>query len=552
MSVRNTTLTPADATESNVATTTSTVSEKEIHDSNPLKYLQGLGDDFKRFFGPLLKKDDRSVFFAESHKRVCRTIPDEYVLPLVPSSTIARSMLHEHSFKLANVLSDDMLEKLSPGAKAVLDSLRTKQTLEMEPATGLPMTAKVGASNRKVPFISDSKETNFYTHNEILLRYFPAIVAAEKHVQYEKVISADTKAMLSNVLYNISGDLPERESDAARALWEEKVMNKLWITTDKPCTLHTQTTLPTKTGTDEAITNYAICYSICMPGARHAHDTFECQGYRIALQAGATLVQHWIEVTEALVGAEAVPHVARNYVANQALIKADFFRESLCKEAADVCKREWPSLFGAATVSVNAKDKVTRTFTPEIVQGIVSQWVDKKFGNPCIEVADGDAQRTTEMLFNANVDEAARMNLLVTRAGWVDGETYQAAAYHANLKKMSGVYKELSYLLAGKEIPSAMVVFDSEETAASASAGRVTGRKRKQAAVAGPSSAAGGASPEVLAKLETLVEDNRMIKELLAKEAKRSLKLRNYVYANLPQLPAEEEEEGEEQSTAVH
>jgi hypothetical protein len=534
-----------------------TKKENETKTANayPLKFLQSLGGH--EHFAPVLKTaDDRPFFESSFRRRVC-VLPRDYMVPLVHSSPFSDGDLHEHSFKLlASSLGEETLDRAGGAAKSILASLGNLQTLEMDPDTALPMMAKEGDAKTKRAVISSTVTPNFHTDSEVFMRYFPAFVAGKKDALFANATVEGPKttlvdALITKFLYGLDPveALPPQGSDEAKAIWESNVRDKLFVVADQPITAPT-TVSDLPAGTDGPIDSYAIYYTIHMPDVKHVLDNVQCQGKRLIQQADDRIVQHWVNLTTVLVGYDHVPAAARTYLSNR-LASTNYDQKALSVEAARVCDATWLSLIEAGKESTNAKGRVVNEITKEVARAVTQTWTDKLFVNPSIDVTNADGDVTTTLLFNSDEPERAMFGLYFTKANFHDAKTYQASDYHANLKKMSVVFKAVAYAILGKDPPAAIVTFDPE---AAAGAGAPKGRGRKRTAAQAQAQEPSGASVTAISELMELVksldkkidavtETTDTLSVDLGKENKRMKKLREHVFANLPVLSVDEYED---------
>lgn len=524
--------------------------EVELANGYPLKFLQSLGG--KKHFAPLLTPADGRAFFESSFKRRLCIVPKEYMVPLVHSSPLAVGDVHNHSFKLlASSLTEETLDRAGGATKSILASLRNFQTLEMDPDTALPMMAKEGDAKRKRAVISPTVTPNFYSREEVFLRYFPAFLSGEKDALFSNATVEGSKttlidALLTKFLYGLDPveALPPQGSKEARVIWESNMRDKLFIVADRPITAPTSVSdLPTST--DGQIDSYGIYYTIHMPDVKHVLDNVQCQGKRLIQQADDRIVQHWVNLTTVLVGYDHVPEAARVYLANR-LASINFDQRALSAEAERVCSSTWQSLIEAGKESTNAKGRVINEITDEIARTVTQTWSDKLFANPSIDVTNADGDVTTTLMFNSDEPERAMFGLYFTKANYHDAKTYQASDYHANLKKMSVVFKAVAYAILGKDPPSAIVTFDPEATCAP----KGRGRKRSQAQAHETSGASTTLVAELMElvksldkKLDAVTETVDTLSVELAKENKRMRKLREHVFANLPVIPEDDNDD---------
>ena len=271
-------------------------------------------------------------------------------------------------------------------------------------------------------------------------------------------------------------------------------------------------------------------------------------------QADLRMMTMWMDLTKRLVGEDYIPGVAIKYCDALKEKKVDIlkFEELVLSTLAEtVCTETWDSLKEKETEATNDKGQLIWKLTIEQATEVVNGWKDKEFGNPSIDALGADADKTAQLIFMSEEADKAMLGEMFTRADYRDADEYTAAGFAKNLSKMSKVFKTLSYVLADKEPPMAVVVHDSEE----AGGAPKRGRKRK-AAVAEPAAAAASSSGNFLTVEQFMqfaegwdafmVEQRRhnaKTEEEQAKEAKRAMKCRKFVYANVPMLQEEAEEE---------
>lgn len=529
--------------------------EVEVANAYPLKFLQSLGGH--DHFAPVLKKADDRPFFESSFKRRASVVPAAYMAPLVHSSPLANGDLHKHSFKLlASSLGEETLDRAGGAAKSILASLGNLQTLEIDPDTALPMMAKEGDAKRKRAVISSTVTPNFYNEAEVFMRYFPAFLSGDKDALFANAGVEGPKttlvdALLTRFLYGLDPveALPQQGSDEAKAIWESNVRDKLFIVADRPITAPT-TVSDLPTATDGQIESYGIYYTVHMPDVKHVLDNVQCQGKRLLQQADDRIVQNWVNLTTVLVGYDHVPAAAKVYLSNR-LASTNYDQKALSVEAERVCSSTWQSLIEAGKESTNAKGRVVNEITKEVASTVTQTWTDKLFVNPSIDVTNADGNVTTTLVFNSDEPERAMFGLYFTKANYHDAKTYQASDYHANLKNMSVVFKAVAYAILGKDPPAALVTFDPEAAAATG-APKGRGRKRTAAQVEAqePSGASATAIAELMElvksldkKLDSVTETTDTLSVEIVKENKRMKKLREYVFANLPMLPGDEDDD---------
>jgi len=435
----------------------------ETADSYPLKFLQSIGGE--RHFDAVVKPGDTRPFFSSMFKRRTCILPATYFKSLCPNPLVPTDF-HLRSFVLnPDDLTSTHLELIGDGPLSVLKSLGTRQTLEMDEETGLPLMAKEGDSKNKRPQISATKTPDFYTPAQTFMRYFPAFVAGDKDLNIGNTPvrmndSTDsigiTDALFTKFLYGINPlEMPEKGSEAAVALWKSNVKEKLFVVEVSP--------------------SFSVSYTISMPSVPTVTDTVQCQGQRCVQQSDSRLVKHWVDLTERLAGPDNVPDGARTYLADAGLHAIDYDRERLAPEAARVCSSTWQSLVSSGLTSTNAKGRVTNDITEDIAVAVSATWAGKQFENPSIDVADADGDIIPTLMFNSSEAERAMYGLFFAKAGYHDAaDSYRSESYHLNLKMMNCVFKAVAYAILGKAPVHPIELFDKESTSTKA---RI--RKRK-------------------------------------------------------------------------
>lgn len=442
----------------------------ETADSYPLKFLQSIGG--AEHFAAVVKSGDTRPFFTSWFMRRTCILPETYFKSLCPNPLFHKDC-HLRSFVLdPDHLTSTHLELIGDGPLSVLKSLGTRQTLEMNEETGLPLMAKEGDSKNKRPQISTTKTPDFYTPSQTFMRYFPAFVAGDKDLNIGNTpVSIDdltepigiTDALFTKFLYGINPlEMPETGSENAVALWESSVKEKLFVVE-----------VPNRLSP-----SYSVSYTISMPSVPSVTDTVECQGRRCVQQSDARLVKHWVYLTERLVGSDNVPDNARLYLADAALHGIDYDRVRLSHEAARVCSSTWQSLISAGNDGISANGRVTNEINADIAAKVSAAWAGQHFENPSIDVAGADGNVTTTLMFNSSEAERAMYGLYFTKAGYHDAaDSYRSASYHLNLKMMNCVFKAVAYAILGKVPVHPIELFDTEATPTN---GRT--RKRKTTA----------------------------------------------------------------------
>jgi hypothetical protein len=493
----------------------------------------------------VIEGDKRPFFVADKKRRIC-FLNGDYLLPLVPDDTRDRNTLHENSFELTSeFLTQEVIGKLGSDPETALAELGKAQHLEME--SGAPTMAAGEGYTHKRPVVSSAAIAAAYNPVDVILRYFPSLVSGEKSVQF----SGDLDVLYKTLLFGCGTDpLPERGSPEAIEFWKQNVEKKLFISGGEKIDMHSTGSLPKSRTTGSEVDTYAIFYTVCMPGVKHTVDHFTCQGKRMLQQADARLVNVWINLTEKLLGEEHVPVAATKYAASK---MTKFEEVVLAPLAESTCKDTWQSLREQEVESTNEKGNFIWELTIEAATVVVDGWKDKEFGNPSIDMLSADGTNKTQLMFNSSEADKAMLGEMFTRADYRDAEEYTAASFHKNLAKMSKVYKALSYVLAGKEPPvTAVVLHDSEE----AEKGTKRGRKRKAVAPAEASASNGGSSSQ-FDSFEAFMVEQRLFNEKMLrrmteqetfeaeqwKQLSHSKKLRKFLYANVPVLPEEEDDE---------
>ena len=494
----------------------------------PLQFLNSMAGGNVHFSNVTVANDTRPFFVDPFKRRICCP-PPEYMTALDTSTPFGRATLHLNSFKIdSNAITSAVLEQAGTSTTAALEALSDRQTLEIDPETNLPMMAKEGDAKTKRPVISATKETNFFSHSEVFMRYFPWFVKGKKEACFSDVTVANTTltaALFNKYLYNIdpAEKLPDKGSDAATELWQTNVRDKLFVVAAEAITTPgSATELPR--GANGKIDKFGIYFTMHIEDGQPPLDTVECQGKRWIQQADDRLVKHWIDLTTSLVGQERVPEVAKFYVANS-LGKVNFDKDFLSSKAAEVCKATWQSLIEAGKDVANDKGRIVNQISAESAETVTKSWGGKQFCNPSIDITDADNNVHTTILFNSSDAERAMLGLYFSEAGFHDAKTFQAADFNANLKKMSAVFKNVAYTLLGKEPPLAVSVFDSETASAAAP-------KRRKRAAPEPEASAGVVAElmEVIKglekKLDAITETTDAIAVEMAREATKNKKFR--------------------------
>lgn len=511
----------------------------------PLKYLRSLQSPSTLKLMEV--ENDKSAFFYFAQKRRPVKAPSDFMLPLVPDDDRDRSTLHDYSFKLgSDFLTNDVLAKLGDVEKATLRDLGVAQKLEIE--CGNVVMDSTGDSKRKRPVISSTSTPDFYSPNEVILRYVPSLVANEKNVQF----SGSADSLFARLLFKCDlNNLPEAGSNEAFELWSSNVCKKLFVFADEKVNMHEINGLPKSRETNEEICNFALFYTICMPDVQHSVDYCECQGHRLLQQASLSLVTLWIDLTTRLVGEAMVPKVAKLYTSKLQAKDANvtkFEQIVLAPLVEKTCCNSWEPLKDKELEAMNEKGQVYWKLDAEVVTEVVKTWKTEDFSNPSFSFLDANGSRNTQILFVGEEQERAKFGEMFTKANERDAKEYNAASFHVNLKRMSGVFKSVSYILDGKDPPCAIVVIDSETTAASKTLGK---RKAKAVAAAATTNGIEALNENLDTSIVEQRETNKLILELtekvvelqdeLKKECKRTHKLAKFVYANLPQNEETEE-----------
>ena len=521
-------------------------SDVEAANKYPARFVRTLGSN--ALLDIMGTEDDKRPFFVADKKRRMCSLNGDYLLPLVPDGNCDRNMIHENSFELTReFLTEEVIGKLGSDLKTALVELGKAQHLEME--SGAPTMAAGEGYTHKRPVVSSAVIAAAYDPVDVILRYFPSLMSGEKNAQF----SGDIDVLYKTILFGCGTEsLPERGTPEAIEFWKQNVEKKLFISGGGKIDMHSTDSLPKSRSTGSEVDTYAIFYTVCMPGVKHTVDHFTCQGKRMLQQADARLVNVWIDLTEKLLGEEHVPVAATKYAAS----KMTKFEEVVLAPLAEAeCKDKWESLREQEVEATNEKGNFIWELTIEAATVVVNGWKGKEFGNPSIDTLSADGTKKTQLMFNSSEADKAMLGEMFTRADYRDAEEYTAASFHKNLAKMSKVYKALSYVLAGKEPPvTAVVLHDSEE----AENATKRGRKRKAVAPAvAEASSSNGCSSSQFDSFEAFMVEQRLFNEKLLrrmteqetfeaeqwKQLSHSKKLRKFLYANVPVLPEEEDDE---------
>lgn len=526
-------------------------SDVDTANKYPARFVRTLGSN--ALLDIMVTENDNCPFFVADKKRRICNLNGDYLLPLVPDDTRDRNTLHENSFELTSeFLTEEVIGKLGSDLKAALVELGKEQHLEME--SGAPHMAAGEGYTRQRPVISKPEAGSaaiaaVYNPEDVILRYFPSLMCGEKNAQFD----GDIDVLYKTLLFGCGTDpLPERGSPEAIEFWKQNVEKKLFISGGEKIDMHATGSLPKSRSTGSEVDTYAIFYTVCMPGVKHTVDHFTCQGKRMLQQADARLVNVWIDLTEKLLGEEHVPLAATKYAASK---MTKFEEVVLAPLAESACKDTWQSLREQEEESTNEKGAFIWKLTIETATGVVNGWKGKEFCNPSIDILSADGTKKSQLIFNSSEADKAMLGEMFTRADYRDAEEYTAASFHKNLAKMSKVFKALSYVFAGKEPPvTAVVLHDSEE----AEKATKRGRKRKAVAPAvAEASASNGCSSSQFDSFEAFMVEQRLFNEKLLrrmteqeafeaeqwKQLTHAKKLRKFLYANVPVLPEEEDEE---------
>ena len=458
--------------------------EKMVTNSNayPCKYVR---ECYNKQLMKLLEveNDERPFFVATKKTRIC-VVPEEYLLPLVPDSECDRSLLHNESFKIKREsISEEIMDLLGEDNLKVLESLGRVRKLEIE--SGLPTMAAGENFTKKRPVVNTSADSADFDAIDTLLRYVPSLVANEKGIHFH----GEHDALCRRLLFGCGAeaDIPEFGTAEAMQFWKLNVEKKLFLHANQPVAMHAVDGMPKSVSTGNDVSVYAIFYTICMPGVKHTVDHFTCQGKRVLQQADIRLVKSWIDLTNRLVGESFVPLVAKNYLESK---KLNFEEVVLAKMVETVQTETWPSLRDVETEGVNDKGNSIYEINYHEAVELITPFKTMAFVNPSVALLRADGTTKTRVIFNSSEPDKAMLGEMQTRADYRDADEYHSDSFNANLAKIAGVFKSLSYLLAGKQQPAAVVLHDSEKaTAKSTGKRKKTVSKAEAAAVAAAATA---------------------------------------------------------------
>lgn len=543
--------------------------EKDTRDAkrDPVKYgfvVKGQADVFERL---AVQGDDRAFFASDLKTRVC-VLPDAFKAPLVADAECNLSNLHKSSFAIDAAAFQAFIVDLPMADKTAAIALSNYQTLEGGDDGYVEMIADGDGKGRKAPQVVVGGDDERHTAAAALCRYFPAFVFNDAiakghrmHSQDPLVLvkatdGSDYKILLSHVLFTkilYGADpkaLPAVSSEAAETLWRDHVKDKLFVVHDgRDCGWK-----------PDQSDGFAIYCTLSLDGISPAYDRSHDLGQRLLQQADKTLVQHWIWLTEKLVGGDRVPAAARNYVEDRgkaSLHSIDFDRTVLVEKAEEACAT-WPSLRGAGgvTASDDGRTGVDFVLSAEQLDAVLAKWSpDLPFVNPSFDVLDERKDDGTEtwsvrLLVNSSNDEKAFFHLLFGRTGPHDGADgkYGAEPLKINLHKSRPVFSSIAYAIAGSAPPTTLVAFDSE--AAAAPKKRTTKKRTAAERDDGPSATLDMSAFVTKADLAAAVEELKDVFARSEKKAKAARFLVRELY-NRAVVDSKEEAEDEEAGEAT-